>query len=141
MPEMVQMEIRKEYPPLFDEMLKVFPNAAKEGVLFCWGRVIYNPSGVDVPDYLVAHENVHRKQQGDNPSAWWLKYMADPAFRIRQELPAHQEEYKQYCIDFPQRNLRRLALTSIAKRLSGSLYGNMIAFEKAKVLIKEGRHV
>lgn len=137
MVKMVQMEIRKGYPPMFSEIVAMFPLALKEGVLFCWGSTIYNPSGVEVPTYLAAHENVHRKQQGKDPAGWWEKYLADPQFRLEQEIPAHLEEYRQFSIDFPQRNMRRLALKSIAKRLSGPLYCNMLSYEKARALIKE----
>lgn len=136
-PRIVTMKIVHGYPPLFDRMLEVFPNAKKPGVLFCWGDTIYNPSNVTIPGYLVAHESVHRDQQGKEPAFWWERYMANPEFRLAQEVPAHREEYRQYSIDFPNRNMRRLALKTIAQRLSGPLYGNMISFDKARALIKE----
>ena len=133
----VQFEIVKDYPPLIEEIKKVFPDCMKPGVLFCWDREIYNPSGITVPDYLIAHENVHRHQQDGEPERWWAKYLADPAFRLVQEIPAHQEEYREYSRLYPNRNMRRVALRFMAARLSGPLYLNMISYEKAKAIIKE----
>src|ERR1700687_5228004 len=118
-PVFAQMQIKHELPPMFDEMLKVFPLAAKPGVLFCWGHTIYNPSKIVIPDYLVCHEYVHCGQQGKEPVFWWQHYLRDPDFRLAQEIPAHQAEYRQFSIDFPARNMRRLALRAIAERLSG----------------------
>lgn len=137
MPELVSMEIRIEQPPLFDRIVEVFPNAVKHGVLFCWGGTIYNPSNITIPAYLIAHENVHRKQQGKEPGFWWEKYLLDKDFRLAQEIPAHQEEYREYGLQFSHRNMRRQALRVIAERLSGPLYGNMLSFEKAKAIVKE----
>lgn len=133
----VQFEIIRAKPPIFDRILEVFPLAAKPGVLFCWGKEIYNPSNIVIPDYLIAHENVHRVQQDGAPAFWWEKYLVDTEFRLKQEIPAHQAEYRQFAIDFPQRNMRRLALRTISERLSGQLYCNMISYDKARALVKE----
>ena len=125
-----------DFPPNFQAILKVFPEANKHGVLFCYGDQIYNPSRIDIPQYLVVHENVHRLQQGDRPGLWWEKYLVNPEFRLAQEIPAHQAEYEAYGWEYPNRTLRRMHLKEEAKRLSGPLYGNMISFEKAKAIIK-----
>ena len=132
----VQFEIVNDYPPNIKGIAKVFPDCMKPGVLFCWDRKIFNPAGIEIPDYLIAHENVHRHQQAGNPMTWWASYLNDPEFRLAQEVPAHQAEYEQFWKMFPNRNMRRVALRGIASRLSGPLYLNMISYTKARALIK-----
>ena len=132
----VQFEIVKDYPPNIAEIAKVFPDCKKPGVLFCWDKTIFNPSGIEIPDYLVAHENVHRHQQAGCPIPWWEQYLVDPKFRLAQEVPAHQAEYEQYWAMVSNRNMRRVALHGMALRLSGPLYLNMISYAKARALIK-----
>ena len=141
MVELVTMNITVAIPPIFKEIVAVFPEAIKPGVLFCFGDTIYNPSGIKIPNWLVAHENVHRKQQAVHPGVtcgWWLDYLNDPKFRFDQELPAHIEEYKQFRIDNRGRNVRRLYLRLVAERLSGPLYGRMMTYTEARKLIKIG---
>ena len=132
----VQFEIVKDYPPIIKAVKQVFPDCMKPGVLFCWDKTIYNPSGITIPDYLIAHENVHRYQQNGKPEEWWKIYLSDPQWRLQQEVPAHQAEYEQYWKMFPDRNMRRVALHGMALRLSGPLYLNMISYAKARALIK-----
>jgi hypothetical protein len=142
-PEIVSMKIAIEQPPMFERIKEVFPMAVQPGVLFCWGDTIYNPSGIEIPDYLIAHETVHRKQQEiayRSIEDWWHRYLTDPHFRFEQELPAHIKEYQQFCVGRP-RNLRRQYLRVVAERLSGPLYKHMVGYVEAKTLIKDGAHV
>lgn len=138
--EIIQMEIVKAPPPNFAAIRKIFPGAAGFGILFAYGDTIFNPSGVPVPAHLAAHEHVHQKQQrGYGVEKWWEHYLISPQFRLEQEIPAHQVEYEQWCIDNPtSRPTRRVGLKGMAQRLSGPLYNNMVSFPKAKALIKIG---
>lgn len=136
MARVVRFNIEEAHPPIIDEIREMFPGCMKHGVLFCWGDTIFNPSGIVIPDYLIAHEAVHRGQQAGDPRSWWKKYLISPQFRFEQELPAHQAEYQQYALMQPNRNARRVMLRGIIARLSGPLYGNMVTVAKAKALIK-----
>lgn len=125
-------------PPNFAEIDAEF-NVAGLPVLFCYGDTIYNPSRVGISPSLRAHEAVHSRRQGGNVEGWWRRYIAEPAFRLDEEIPAHVEEYKKFCSDNTEgqgRNARRMALHQIAKRLSSKLYGGLIRYDAARKIIK-----
>ncbi len=122
-----------EYPPNFDMIKKRFPIV--RGVIFAWGNKIYNPDGVHIPKELFTHEEVHGSRQGTNIEGWWEKYIEDPVFRLKEEIPAHQAEYCYVCKN-QNRQSRRVALKQISKRLSSPLYGKMLSLTEAKRIIK-----
>lgn len=65
--------------------------------------------------------------------------MTEPEFRLAEEIPAHQVEYRAFCENHtngPGRNARRLALHHVAARLSSPLYGRLVSYEAARRLIK-----
>jgi len=119
-------------PPLLDEIAAVFRRARDRGVIFSWGDKIYNPSGIVIEPALRAHEAVHGERQGRDVEGWWRRYINDPQFRLAEEIPAHRAEFNYYVEHAANRNDRRRALTFIAARLAGSLYGNMITMRAAK---------
>ena|SRR5580765_998954 len=115
------------YPPNFRKIQEKF-KVRGTGVIFTFGKTIYNPDRVILSKALHAHEEVHMYQQGDDPWTWWEHYMEDPAFRLSQEIPAHKAEY-----------LAKVGtdeLYNIATRLSGPLYGNLISFGRAKAILE-----
>jgi len=133
------MKVIVGYPPNIDELDAAFGVRGRQGVIFAFGQVIYNPDGIQIPSQLFSHEAVHgiRQQQYiDGISKWWQRYIDDAEFRLHEEIPAHQAEYEAYCAEIHDRNRRRAMLKSIAKRLSGPLYGNMINFRQARGIIK-----
>lgn len=136
------MKIVKGYPPNYANILAAFPAAARmQGVLFCWGDTIYNPQGVTLYEPVLAHEEVHCRQQGKNPEVWWHRYIIDPQFRFEQELEAHQREYEVASLRLT-RNQRRQVLRGLAHRLSGALYGKMVTKDEASRLISHpGTHL
>lgn len=133
------MIIKIEPPPIYEQALKVFGELARNAI-FSWGEVIYNPSGLSISSALIAHEEVHGQRQGIHEAgifSWWLKYLSFASFRLAEEIPAHQAEYEHYCTERRRtRNQRRFYLKTIAQRLSGPLYGNLITFDKAVELIR-----
>lgn len=128
------MHIAVALPPNFDEIVAAFPNATKPGVLFAYGDTIYNPSNVNIPPQLIAHEGVHEQQQiaAGGPRPWWREYIDDVEFRAEQELTAHQAEFINYCQRVRDRNLQAKTLHLIASRLAGPLYGNAMSFSEAR---------
>lgn len=129
----MQIEEIKDRPPNYTSIRAVFPAASNEGVIFAYGDKIYNPSGVKIPKEIIDHELVHCKRQIEmGVVLWWEKYLDDPAFRYYEEVLAHRAEYKSFCARQTSRNQRRTALKFIAKRLSSSLYGKIVTFDKAK---------
>ena len=131
------MKILIENPPNIDDIDKVLHVKDKPGVLFTYGDSIYNPFNVDLPPWIISHEEVHcERQMVHGPEYWWDKYLKDIGFRYEEELLAHQREYQVYCAMARSRNERRLGLKVMAKRLSSDLYGSVISFKDAKEEIK-----
>jgi hypothetical protein len=128
------MKVVNGMPPNFEAIQEAFPLAAETGVMFCFGDYIYAPGRTDVEDRFHAHERVHSIQQGENPSLWWERYLADPVFRLEQEIPAHKAEYECEILGM-SRQKRRRALREISAKLASPLYGRMISIGKAKVAL------
>lgn len=102
-------------------------------VIFTYGDTIFNPAKIKVTPALQAHEAVHSHRQGDNPGEWWERYIEDPEFRLNEEIPAHQAEYREFCRHHA--DTKRM-LHEIARRLSSSLYGKLIDFDEAVSVIE-----
>jgi hypothetical protein len=138
------MKVVTTFPPNYREINDAF-NVRGQPVIFCYGGRIYNPLRVQVGPDLIAHESVHSHRQlafAGGPVAWWQLYIADPAFRLEEELPAHQAEYRYWVgrpgMDRPVRGYRsELAFRqlSIARRLASPLYGAMISLAEALRLV------
>jgi hypothetical protein len=124
------MNISNEYPPIWNKLRR-----AKEfGIdisrtIFTYGGTIYNPSGVELTDDLIAHESVHEKQQSAmgffGPSRWWDKFIADPKFRFEQELEAYRAQYQVAKKAISSRERLSSYLFTIARELASPTYGNM----------------
>ncbi len=133
------MEIVIAQPPMFDQICAVFPTAANKGVIFTWGKTIFNPSGTHISDELKEHELIHEERQGlfGSIEKWWERYLVDVEFRVAEEMPAHVAEYKTFCKNHRDRNQRAHYLRAVASRLASPLYGNVISFKDAmKALIR-----
>lgn len=135
------MKVVQAPPPIYDEIVAVFPGAARPGVLFCFGDKIYAPGlrSVIGPEFF-AHEQVHGDRQGADVLGWWKRYLAEPAFRLEEELPAHVAEFKSLCEQqrykwVSARAMRRTIAAFVARKLAAPLYGNLITVEDAKKAI------
>lgn len=132
------MDIAVARPPNFDEVVAKFPFAARPGVIFTYGRTIFNPSGVEISGALRCHEAVHAQRQGDDDEeirAWWRRYLDEPAFRLEEELLAHRAEYRAFKGWTKDRNQITRELETIAGRLASPLYGGVISHAQARRLI------
>jgi hypothetical protein len=127
-------------PPMFEEIAATFSLARKQNVVFAWGDTIYNPGGGRLSPEIHVHEAVHGKRQGADVEGWWRRYIAEPAFRLEEEIPAHIAQYRAFCVNHTKgnaRNQRRLYLHHVAKCLASPLYGSLIRYDDARKLIKE----
>lgn len=144
------MNIINTYPPNIDAIRVVLnPHA---DTTFAYGDTIYNPAHLDLAPDLIHHEEVHQKQQGNDPAGWWLRYLSDTAFRLSQELEAYGEQYafakkhienmandaesKGKRLAAGKNNLLRYALESMARALSGEDYGRLLSYGEAESKIK-----
>lgn len=128
-------------PPNYKQITAAIPAVAKnKAIVFVYAPNIYSPAGIELRPDLIAHEEVHVTRQGDDPQGWWDKYLVDKDFRLREELAAYQVQYK-YMEEHYSRDRRRGILSSIAKDLSGPMYGGIINKQQAIRLIKNGETV
>ena len=133
------MRIVNEKPPVWDAVCAAF-HINPKGVLFTYGDAIYNPDGVQIPDHIIEHEQVHEKQQkrdGMTPELWWGKFLRDKDFRLDQESEAYAVQYAFICKHLKDRNQRHKFLFNIALSLSGPLYDKCIGHMEAMALIKK----
>lgn len=131
----LKMKIVNEKPPIYNKILNsgMHPH---EGVIYTYGDTIYNPSGTEISDHLLEHEEVHHKQQGSDPGKWWDRYLNDQYFRIEQEAEAYAHQYDYLCKRIKDRNQRARILFDLARILSSSLYGSVIGQVSAMGHIK-----
>jgi len=127
------MKVSDQLPPNYSDIASTFQLSGFNAV-FTYGDTLYNPTGLPISDDLMAHEEVHAKQQ-TNPEEWWSRYLSNPEFRLEQELEAYRAQYKSLA-DRP-RPERRWFLREFAKNLSSKLYGGIINKAKAEELIKQ----
>lgn len=114
-------------PPNYDRIAAAFKLVP--GVVFAYAPNIYNPGSVTIMSYIVDHEIVHIERQGDDPGGWWERYIADPAFRLEEELLAHVAEIKSYeRTHTDNRNAVGYWLMICAQRISSNVYGRMISY-------------
>ena len=83
------MIIKNERPPawIYDSCIKQFN--PPRGTVYSFADTIFNPDGIDIPDHLIVHESVHGEQQKHDELVakfWWERYLADPQFRVEQEI-------------------------------------------------------
>lgn len=134
------MQIKKENPPNLQQIYDAGMNPDLARTIFTYGDTIYNPGDCAISADLEVHEEIHCKQQGDNPKDWWVYYIEDPEFRLKQELEAYAAQYMYICKTAGSRNIRRSFLFAIAKDLAGPTYGNIITpFEANKQIRKISR--
>jgi len=138
----MSIAIVKAYPPNIADIKKTFPVLENiKGVVYTYGSILFNPDDGGIDSALMAHETVHMIQQGtenDKIKEWWNKYLAEPEFRLDQELQAYQVQYRTYCNNHKDRNSQYKFLNRIASDLSSDQYGNIIAKSEAIKRIKNG---
>lgn len=133
---MAHLEVVDALPPNFESIVAVFPGARQPGIIFAYDGRIYAPGRTRIAPELHEHESVHIARQGKSCEAWWEKYLFDTTFRLEEELCAHRCEYRGYCRRHFDPMKQRIALISIATKLSSPLYGSMLSLEDAKKEIR-----
>ena len=118
-----------EPPPNIEAIRAVLPLTGRE--IFAYDGIIYNPGACHIGPELVAHEEVHFRQQGKRSKRWWKRFLKSPEFRLKQELEAHREEYRVFRTMNRDRNTRVRFLHQIARRLAGPMYGGIMTAAQA----------
>ena len=121
---------------MLKKILDAGMNPNLDTVIFSYGDTIYNPGRRDIPDELIEHESTHMRQQGNNPDAWWDRYIKEPYFRLNQEIEAYTAQYDFICQKVKDRNQRLRILLQLVNVVAGPTYGNMISCLDAHNLIR-----
>lgn len=133
---MDSIQIKNGYPPNYDKIKQSFDVEGKD-ILFAWGDTIYKPVKGDIPKHLMVHELIHCEQQKKfgGTEEWWDRYLIDSEFRLEQEVQAYASQYV-YIKRLYKTGYSDQFLDAIASDLSSEIYGNIIAFDKARSRIK-----
>lgn len=130
------MKLKKELPPNYEEIIKTLnPN---EHTVFTYGDTLYAPHITDdkqIEDHLWIHEETHEQQQ-KNPVEWWNRYLADPDFRLEQELEAYGKQYAFVCKKNLNAKIKKLFLEHIAADLCSPIYGGLLTQGEAESKIR-----
>ena len=131
------MIIKNELPPIYEDIIASGLNPTAYAI-YTYGDIIYNPSGVEIPRDIIAHEEVHEKQQQDigGPDIWWSRFLDDQYFRMDQEAEAYAVQYDFMCKIRKDRNLRNRILLHYAQTLASPTYGSVLSTTSAMKLIK-----
>lgn len=129
------MKISISNPPNIEEIQKAF-NLTGRDIIFTYGDTIYNPGGGYVDPPLETHEGTHSRQQGGDPQEWWGRYLVDVDLRLSQEVEAYKAQYKHYKNTGHTKKQCSSFLDTLAKSLSGPIYGNCVNFKTARKLIR-----
>ena len=130
------MRVINEKPPVYDKIVAAGMKPSNKTV-FTYGDAIYNPHKLTLTADVVAHEEVHERQQGKDPEAWWDRCIADKAFQAEQEAEGYAAQYDLICKGVRDRNQRARIRYEVATILSGPIYGNRIGHNEAMDLLKK----
>ncbi len=132
------LDIKKEYPPNYREIVFSLGDVSKFRPVFVYGRCIYNPFERDLTPDVIFHESIHAKQQEVFPTVdmWYLKYLNEPAFRLECEKEAYGEQYA-----FARRHgVKGKLLTwireQLAIELSSAAYGRLMTISQADTFLR-----
>lgn len=123
------------FPPNIEKIRNAF-GELPPNVVFAYGEIIFNPSGMPIPEPCRIHELTHMAQQGADVEGWWDNYINSKKFRFDQELEAFSNEYNCYRTHQKDRNKAAVFLHSCAKRLSSELYGSLVTHSEAITLLR-----
>lgn len=130
------MQVVQDWPPNRLAIEKKFELSDYPDAVFAYGDILYNPSGLPIPEDLMVHEQTHQiQQQAWGVQDWWIKYLKDDTFRLTQEVEAYRNQY-QFVQNKINRQQRRRFLQNISKALASSMYGNIIDKKTAQELIE-----
>ena len=128
-------KILETYPPIWDDIIKA--GMKPKNCVFAYGAIIYNPFKIYIPEFLIKHEEIHEKQQGDNPRIWWQRYLEDDKFRLEQEVEAYAAQYNFIVKDIKDRNRKFKILWEISRMLANPIYGEMTGQNEACLILKK----
>lgn len=137
------MKILNELPPIHEAILSAGLNPSATA-MYTYGDTIYNPSSQFVPADIIAHEEVHERQQkaldtsegaDDGKDIWWSRFLDDQYFRMEQEAEAYAAQYDFMCKKHKDRNQRNRILLHYSRTLASPTYGSVLSGSASRNLI------
>lgn len=128
------MKIINTFPPNID-LICTFLDVPTDAT-FAYGNIIYNPSGKELSQDIIQHEQIHERQQAESPDVWWAKYLSDRDFRLKEETQAYGMQYAFAQQHVKSRKLLEWAKESMALALSGAAYGKLCTYGEAESRIR-----
>ena len=106
--------------------------------VYTYGNAIYDPREKQgLSGAVITHEMRHMMQQEEiGKDEWWKQYLADPAFRLKQEMEAYQAQYLYYCRQDRDRNNQAKYLNTLSYFASSPMYKMEITQQEAIKLIR-----
>lgn len=127
-------KVVEDYPPNYYFIKDFFKDIDTFQPFFAYGNVIYNPFKRQLSPDVELHEQVHFRQQGNNPDVWWASYCTDRDFREQMEVEAYAEQYRFLKKFIPKAD--KEIVDDFADILSSPLYNLNISKHQAKTLIR-----
>lgn len=128
------MKISIELPPNYRQIIDILGDVGN--AVFCYGDTIYNPFNRDITPDIEIHEEVHSRQQGNNPEIWYINYLTDRDFRLKQEVEAYGTQYAFAKKHVKNKEVLRWAFESMSDALSGKELGRLVTKKRARKLIE-----
>ena len=126
------MKFSREKPPVWDRLVEAF-GASWETTAVTYGVVVHSKRPL-IED-LKVHERVHVRQQCEYPGgpwAWWSMYILSKEFRLSQELPAYQAQFRWILENVRDYQFKKRRIETLIDDLSGPLYGGLITKAEAQ---------
>ncbi len=124
-------KISVEFPPNYMQIVAAV-GKPPDTAIYTYGDTIYDPSNMELDDYVVAHEIEHIVQQKEIGAAeWWEHWIERVEFRVWQELEGYRAQFRSYAKVHKDRNLQAWYARGLASDASGPMYGHMIGFQEA----------
>lgn len=132
---MYEYKLSNEKPPVYDRCVEKF-GIQWENTIFAYGDTIHAQYPERLGKDIIEHEIIHLKQQADvgGVDIWWERYFADDKFRLAQEIPAYQRQYR-VLREYTDKNELIRHVYFWASNLSGKGYGFLISRDEAIKLI------
>lgn len=131
------MRLLGGFPPNYADIAAAFDLSGKRPI-FCYGNAIYNPHGIRIDAPLLAHETRHSQQQAEtSPCSWWGRYLAEPQFRLSQEVDAYRTQIAVFAQKCGDRERRLRFAMELAGHLASPMYGSLLTRQDALSLLRK----
>jgi hypothetical protein len=123
------MKIVKGLPPNYKYLKQHFPYIVGRPIAITYGDTMYATNDAPITEHLIAHEEVHSKDQlayKEGVDAYVNRFIADSQFRLEAELKAFIVQLR-FIKKKHGDHSALLMLPTFISQLSGPLYHNLLS--------------